>query len=1380
MAKKQTVVVEKPRKGKKSGLASPQPGAGSESEGNKPQRGMVIGDNFGWTGKLPATLLFEFAQKQKWNKVSIEMKKVATGFVGIVDLSYNDPKSRETIHIRMQPDLALLPPRDTTNEARHFAATYAMFRLNYNKNIQMVLPLTFRSYWGELQARRLIELKQNKAAHDRFYNNDPFTVLLKEKEHQMQKLKSSEQAKKDLSVRPIVSLQQAPPKEVKRTSGSTFPPKAWGQAPFVDFDSGLRSSIERMIRNRIKWASEDRHALDGVDLENQIVRLGFRRSQAKEALTYTSTFVDTLEWLLFHLPEDDLPHFFSKRDEDSAVSLKISKDAKTEGILKRLKESGVDEDTVVETYNSLGDEISAAVALTHDILSFQGSSDRLEGSYETWTQELEGLEMVGSKAILLEREGRIATIPLEVPQIARDLLSVRLYYVSSYPESLPGVHIIVNDRSFKLASYIKLSIVKQLLNFVLANGLLGSCFLFDIVEWLEQNASKIIDDPGPLVSTQNAPVKREGTQSSTHSKARRGKPKQDRFAKHDIGQLRSIYLDVKSSAAWKRQEHSRSKLPAWKMKEQLANTITANRVTLITGETGSGKSTQLVQFVLDSINAQGNFNGTIICTQPRRILTISLAERIAEERVLSVGEEIGYIIRGENRTLPLTRILFVTTGVLLRMIQSTLTSEKERSLFDRLEFVYVDEVHERSVDSDFLLILLKRIMNRYSKLKIVLMSATIDTQIFKNFFPGNVNHLHIEGRTFPIEDHYLEDIFGSINFTVKSDARVLQPSSNSSFFKRGEINYELVAQLCKNVDKRLSNEGINGSILVFLPGVLEIKKCIRAIETESQDSEFECFCLPLHSTLTSNEQKKVFHPSPRGKRKIIVSTNIAETSITIPDCVVVVDAGRSKSVVYDAKANTTKLVEGWCSKAEMAQRRGRAGRVREGICFHLYTRDTESLVSPQPIPEIRRTSLNNLYLVVKAMGIEDASEFLNGGLDKPEKQLLDMARKTLEEIGATSLLTGREELTNLGKYLSLLPCDLHCGKLLIFGCVFGCVDTCLTLASLVSSGNLFISDFKLQEEIRRVKQAFGQNQGDLLSSVNVYNSYRKLRGKERRSFQLDHYLSYQALQDIETNRAQYLLILKEIGFVPQNINQSILNRNEDNLALIRAIICSAYSPKIARVQPPNTKYAQTLTGAVELEADERKAKFWIRNEAFVDQARQGLKPETLPATRAFLHPSSSFFQLQTLSANSESVHFEDGPTKTENLSSNALPMATTFNNFSRQPFIAYTSSFLTSKLYIKEATPVGALAVLLLGGGIQYDIGDFANSGRKCPGITLDDWIPIRTWCKNGVLIKKLRLLLDEAIGNLLSAPDYSQTLADDANFELINLVTKVLTDSST
>lgn len=1366
-----------------------------EAKDDKPTRGLDIGGNFGWTGKLPSTLLHEHCQKNKWGKVQFDMKKVPQGFIGIVKLSWENPKTKEWVNLTWLPDKETLAPCQTTNEARHFAATYALHRINYMKNMKMLFPIIFRDYWVKLDQERLVLLKSNKNAHDLKFSANPFLSHLQQEKSKLDKakerqLKLDNDAKTKKLVVSIGTINKVNKVEKIASVNSftkpitdkpiaTFPKKVWDNAPFIDFSSEIRISLEKSIRNHINWILHELVDSSTIDYKPRLLKLGFRQPHIEESCKYTNSFVDSLEWLLFHIPEDDLPPFFAKSDKDSAVSLKISKNIQVEYLLSRLSQSGFDHDDIIlalEKCNQI--EVDTAVYLTNQLLD-SVSSEPYPDSQELWNEEFEAIEMIGSNSAeyFEGSNNKIINIQLNPSNIKSNLLSLRLFKSENYPNQLPGIHLIVNDQSFKLANYIKLSIIKQLVGY-LQNGHLGGCFIFTMIEWLEENIAKIIENPGPLL--EDNIIKKLNNQDSSLTLKQNGKSQRFiKLSQQDMLELKNTYNNKLNSKELLQQISKRQNLPAWQKRQELVTVINSNKVTLVTGETGSGKSTQIVQFILDELNAKGNFESKIMCTQPRRISTIGLAERITEERVDKVGNETGYIIRGENRTTAKTRISFVTTGVLLRMLQSIISSNKKDSLFNTLEYIFVDEVHERSVDSDFLLIILKNIMNKYPKLKIILMSATINVETFKNFFHVPLNHIHIEGRTFPIKDYYLDSILTDLDYTITNgDGELIKPKSDSHFFKSGTMNYNLIAKLCKFIDTKLESENNNGSILVFLPGIMEINQCIREIGNVLGG---DGWILPLHSALLSADQKRVFRTPARGVRKIVVSTNVAETSITIPDCVAVIDSGRSKSMFYDNKINATKLIEAWCSKAEIGQRRGRSGRVTKGNCYHLYTEETVSEMLSQPIPEIKRTRLENLYLIVKALGISNVEEFLEGGLDAPEKTSMSKSKKFLQDIGALN----NEHLSNLGKYLSLLPTDLQSGKLLILGCIFGCLEKCLTLAAISSTGSPFLNSYEQRDKIKQVQNQFANDQGDLVSMTNVMDEFENLKRNKQNTnkFISKNYLSYLTVNDISSTKSQYVSLLQEIGFVPLGYKRSspdfqTLNRNNDNFAVIRAIITGSLYPQIARVQLPDPKYFKSASGSIAIDPDAKQTKFWIRDEEYVDLIDKEESVEgKLPANRAFIHPSSVLFSNNTGSGSMDSSNYvnEDGTIDMSKAREefDLTPKATSNTNAAlKSSFVVYKSSHHTTKLYLRDITPTSTLATLLFGGEIYYNLSQNIANGSTSPGIVLDNWMPIKTWCKNGVLIKRLRKLLDGLLDAKLSNPTQA---ANTSNDDVLTIIERIL-----
>ena len=463
---------------------------------------------------------------------------------------------------------------------------------------------------------------------------------------------------------------------------------------------------------------------------------------------------------------------------------------------------------------------------------------------------------------------------------------------------------------------------------------------------------------------------------------------------------------------------------------------------IVAGETGCGKTTQLPQFILDDAIAR-NEGGrcSLICTQPRRISATSVASRVARERGEKLGAKgttVGYKIRLESVASECTRILFVTTGVLLRRLA-------EDPLLAGVSHVIVDEVHERSLDSDFLLVLLRDVLPHRPTLRVVLMSATLNAAAFGAYFAGAAVAT-IPGFTHPVQEHYLEDILQVTGYVPDRGSDCMRNSKGNSgtngdkrdgdktagashrphpareaefiaaLSRRGYlpsvcdalraidqsvIDYDLVTRLVEHVCASMEP----GAILVFMPGLAEISKLHESLGTNHTVRAATGngkYLIGLHSTLSTAEQRTIFEHPPGDTRKIVIATNIAETSITIDDVVYVVDSGKCKENGYDPNTRMQLLLERWVSRASAKQRRGRAGRVRPGRCFRLYTRQMhDEVFDEHTMPEIKRVPLEGLCLQIQLQRMSGGiAGFLGKALEPPEEDSIKSAIKTLRQIGA--------------------------------------------------------------------------------------------------------------------------------------------------------------------------------------------------------------------------------------------------------------------------------------------------------------------------------------------------------------------------------------------
>lgn len=457
------------------------------------------------------------------------------------------------------------------------------------------------------------------------------------------------------------------------------------------------------------------------------------------------------------------------------------------------------------------------------------------------------------------------------------------------------------------------------------------------------------------------------------------KAKTSNVAGEDIAKL---WLLKTSTPAYHMMLPGRMKLPVWKFKNQLLQAIQTHQVVIVCGATGCGKSTQVPAYILEHEMSRG-CHCKIYCTEPRRISAISLARRVSEEfgeQKKDIGTPrsfVGYAIRLESQITTQTRLVYATTGIVMRML------EHSNDLGDITHLV-LDEVHERSIESDFLLIVLRKLMSRRAALKVILMSATVDARRFSSYLAG-APILDIPGRTFPVETKYLEDVIEATNFHSRDllidnfqgsgfidDEDVLadeakrtgtEASGDYSVSTRKtlagldefRIGYSLFIRLLELLATSDVYAGYSKAILIFLPGIAEIRQLNNLILNHPCFSQDWYIC-SLHSSISSEEQERAFVVPPPGTRKIILSTNIAETGITIPDVTCVIDSGKHREMRfvhfqprctsiftklvhrYDERRQLSRLIEIFISRANAKQRRGRAGRVQKGICFHLFTK----------------------------------------------------------------------------------------------------------------------------------------------------------------------------------------------------------------------------------------------------------------------------------------------------------------------------------------------------------------------------------------------------------------------------------------------------------
>jgi len=832
---------------------------------------------------------------------------------------------------------------------------------------------------------------------------------------------------------------------------------------------------------------------------------------------------------------------------------------------------------------------------------------------------------------------------------------------------------------------------------------------------------------------------------------------------------------------------------------------------VISGATGCGKSTQVPQFLLEAQVSAGTGGAcNIICTQPRRISAVGLATRVAAERGETVGASVGYRVRLESRCSHRTRLVFCTIGILLRQM----LGEPE---LGGVSHVVVDEVHERSIESDLLLLLLRQLVARRRDLRVVLMSATADATLFANYFRqdgASVSLVNIPGFTYPVRELYLEDVLERTGFVVGQSSKwakkkgrgssggpgggpgseepsTVPPVSGHGASGAGKkevaddwedalddaeeeeeesnggssgaaapppdaasdiplseltlrslrnveeacVNYDLLAATVAHVVSEEARHGGDallegwdggtgtgapsapdsggggGAVLIFLPGAPEISRCQRTLESSPQltaacqAAGCQLRILPLHGSLPTAQQSRVFERVPAGVRKIVLATNVAETSITIDDVTCVIDTGRVKEMGFNPLVGMCQLKEEWVSQAAAQQRRGRAGRVQRGVCIRTFSRSTWGRMNTYQAPEILRMPLQGLCMQVRsilgpASGRRRLQEVLAQAITPPDGAALAQAIETLQSVQA---FDADEELTALGRHLAQLPLDVHIGKMLIFSVLLRCLDPCLTIAAALGLGrSVWLSPPDRRSEANAARQVIAQAAGGAAKSdhiliVAAYNMWRKARqaggAQAAYTFATDHFLSSQVLDNLHASRRDLAANLADIGLVPAAYMRTFASGSADrggayasaNAAsgsanIVKAALCAGAYPNVLRVEHPATKYKAVEAGAIEKDASPQQLRFFDRTRG-----------------RVFLHPSSANFSCARFETN----------------------------------WMVFTEMVETSKVFVRDSSMVSAFAMLLFGGQLKVH--------HEEGVVKLDDWAVFKVPAKVAVLVRELR-----------------------------------------
>ncbi|KAF3011486.1 hypothetical protein E8E14_006925 [Neopestalotiopsis sp. 37M] len=643
-------------------------------------------------------------------------------------------------------------------------------------------------------------------------------------------------------------------------------------------------------------------------------------------------------------------------------------------------------------------------------------------------------------------------------------------------------------------------------------------------------------------------------------------------------------------------------LPIAKHKDSLLYLVETNQVTIVVGQTGSGKTTQIPQFLAEAGWCE---DGKVVgITQPRRVAATTVAIRVAEEVGCELGKEVGFSIRFEDVTSAATKIKFLTDGLLIR-------EALVDPLLSRYSVIMVDEAHERSISTDILLGLLKKILKRRPELRVVISSATLQAEEFLAFFsqPGNDEDvaqdtsknqtgsiISIEGRTFPIDVLYLES--PTEDYVEKTIATVFD----------------------------IHTKEAEGDILVFLTGREEIDTAVEAISERAADLQpgsQSILVLPLYAGLATEQQMYVFDEAPQDTRKVIVATNIAEASVTIDGIIYVVDCGFVKLRTFDPKTGIETLTATPISQASASQRAGRAGRTKPGKCFRLYAEDNFQALPAANVPEIQRTNLAPFVLQLKALGIDNVVRF--DYFTPPPAELLIKATELLFSLGA---LDDYAKLTRpMGMRMAELAVEPMMAKTLLSAASFGCLSEILTIAAMTSVGGaIWIQRDGEKKQMESARRKFAAEEGDHLTLLNVYQTF-VTKGKKEAKFCYENQLNFKAMSRAVSIRAQLKRYLERFG-IPENPTTTTKDKGEQ----IRRCLTTGYFAHAAKMQPDGT--FRNVEGGVVFHAHpsslmfNRKAEWVVFHEIMETGNKTFIRDITKIEKQWLLEYAADFYQVK--------------------------------------------------------------------------------------------------------------------------------------------------------
>ncbi|KAF1775825.1 P-loop containing nucleoside triphosphate hydrolase [Phytophthora cactorum] len=1326
-----------------------QRGAGtvSVSKGDALRQGVLCKE---WQ-RTPMQLLLEFCQA----------KKRRNAF-------YARARSKDSAKFRMRCDLSFCPEQEfeTQDEAKHCAALLALKHL----------PDPYRDLWLALGSQDGPADKRSGSKTKKGGNKD-------QKEEKETKTESKEErtwisgvempkrrkfaSHKEFETAKLARTQERNKKQRARENRerANLPKQVMMSAQCRELIEGILRKLGEMQKKSSKGQFQvdedsdmEQRKLEEEEFQKKATQrlkaIGFTPAQINGALQNCSRDLNVgdedvddahmtaiFDWLCLNIPEGDLPKKFNPEGTQLDVVLSTSSEdqsPRTTVLVQRLMKFGYDRHDAVTEHSGMSDEelktpsMATLFALMEKLFLIL---EEIDGAIEATDELLE------------QRQDEIFALEA----IYDEKLKIT---TSKYPFELPLLALTSTET--KHQPHLLAACGEALKSCVHS---MGEPMLYDIyvaIDTYLQDKRRLSSSPPriqllkkPTIVKKIAAKPLQTSTKATPDKSKSRKKKGGNGGNYNKNQPKRIDVEAQrrmsekllqlrkakdSQQNFQQMLSARAKLPAGKEETQVIKCVQNNQVVLICGATGCGKTTQIPQFILDEyVNRGAGGECNIICTQPRRIAAIGVATRVAQERCEEIADVVGYQIRMDAKKSSNTRLLFCTTGVLLRRLLN------DRQLTG-VSHVIVDEVHERNVDTDFLLSILRDLLPQRPDLRVILMSATMNSELFVKYFSSITSTpcpvLDIPGFTYPVECNFLEEVLDQTHYEVpkyllkdkknKKDGKdeekqkLLSEMTSEEIAARvddSKIDYDLIVHLVRYL--ALEKSQSSGAILVFLPGTAEIKRLIEMLTHGNGGLSSKVWALPLHGSLSGADQAMVFKSAPSGKTKVIVSTNIAETSITINDITAVIDSGKVKEMVYDNRARRSQLLDCWASRAACDQRKGRAGRVQAGTCYRLFSRKRFAAMDAQLSAEIHRVSLEQLCLQIKKLELGSIKGFLSKAIEPPNEDAIDAAIQELVDIAAFRTVSESPKnklrihkdihdeevvLTPLGNHLAMLPLDARIGKFLCMGLFY-------------AASNL-MSDPEMRSKQDALKKELGGSwKSDHLLLWKLVERYAPLRGqKMKRGFCRDVGLSYDTMESILDLKQQYLQQLDNIGFY-ESSSAAHLNENSEAPRIIKAALCAGLYANVAQVVYPEQKYFQAAHGVVEEDHNAKQIRYFVRSATEAGQRE-----------RVFLHPSSCNFSQ---------------------------------NNYD-SPWLLYTELVQTSKIFVRESTMVNPYALLLFGGRLEVI--------HEKNLLTLDSFIRFNAVARIGVLIKSIRQHLDRLLIEKIADPS-----VDIAQSELVTAISHLL-----